>query len=107
MNFSQQNLKRFFKSFSSILNHPKISYSLGVNYDLLELTKNSVPEDLEFLGVVPLRTSQQEITFTSKFDTLKVRIARLILFGRKMAENKVKPSLIVYARFMIHRISFN
>ncbi|CAG8531879.1 1199_t:CDS:10 [Diversispora eburnea] len=82
------NLKNFFKSVSSILNHPKISFLLGVDYDLLELAKNSVSEDLEFLGVVPLRTLQQEIIFTSKVDPLKIRIARLILFGRKMAENK-------------------
>ncbi|CAG8592445.1 16337_t:CDS:10, partial [Acaulospora colombiana] len=80
-----RNLKNFFRLLSEILNHPKISL-LGV--DNPELYKQSIIEDIEFLGVVPLRTLQQDIIFTSKADPLKVRIARMALFGRKMAELK-------------------
>ncbi|CAJ0757981.1 3000_t:CDS:10 [Entrophospora sp. SA101] len=88
--FFFMNVKRFFKSLTDLLNYSKISKILMEKDDFSEISNIVLPEDIEFLGIVPLRNIQQEknFTFTGKIDHLKVRMARLIIFAKKMAELK-------------------
>ncbi|RIA85426.1 hypothetical protein C1645_741585 [Glomus cerebriforme] len=85
------NLKNFFKSFINIINHPKVSSSLSTNDDSYEIAKRAISEDKEFLGIIPLRVIHQDINYnvSGSVDMLKVRIARLINFGKKISEIKL------------------
>ncbi|CAG8546926.1 1630_t:CDS:10 [Acaulospora morrowiae] len=80
-----KNLNNFFGSLADILNHPKISL---LNVNSAELSRKSIYEDIEFLGVVPLRVLHQDMTFTSEADPLRVRVTRMFVFGKRMAELK-------------------
>jgi hypothetical protein len=84
-------LRAFFKSFVDLINHPKFSNLLSTNDDFYEVAKRAISEDNEFLGIIPLRVVHQDINFnvSSNVDMLKVRFARLIIFGKKISEIKV------------------
>jgi hypothetical protein len=85
-------LKAFFKSFVDFINHPKFSNLLSTNDDFHEVAKRAISEDNEFLGIIPLRVVHQDINFNvfGNVDMLKVRFARLIIFGKKISETKVR-----------------
>ncbi|CAB4420940.1 unnamed protein product [Rhizophagus irregularis] len=84
------NLKAFFKSFVDFINHSKFSNLLSTNDDFHEVAKRAISEDNEFLGIIPLRVVHQDINFNvfGNVDMLKVRFARLIIFGKKISETR-------------------
>ena len=84
-------MKNFFKSFINIINHPKASNLFSANDDFYEIAKHAITEDKEFLGIIPLWVIHHDINFnlSGNINLLKVGIARLIIFGKKISEIKV------------------
>ncbi|CAG8541773.1 10946_t:CDS:10 [Ambispora gerdemannii] len=86
------NLTDFAKSLAKTLNHSRLQKILGdiTNHHLNEFALYSLPEDLEFLGIIPLRPLQQNLRFNigAVNDPFRTRMARLYNFVKRLTESK-------------------
>ncbi|CAG8543395.1 3973_t:CDS:10 [Ambispora leptoticha] len=83
------NITDFAKSLAKTLNLSRLQMILG-DHHLNAFSLDSLPEDLEFLGIIPLRPLQQNLRFNigAVGDPFKTRMARLYNFAKKLADSK-------------------
>ncbi|CAG8811209.1 36937_t:CDS:2, partial [Racocetra persica] len=87
------NMRNFFKSFVSILNNSKTCDLLGANYDLAELAKHSILEDMEFLGsfdILHYDDSVGQFTLIDEESKKKERQQRMM---KLMAQQRLKDEI--------------